>query len=389
MQSKNFKNLFNDIELTTEEKDKILNNIFEKNTKKFKKNYKYLSIAVSFIIVFSLTIFLIQNFKVANSSNIGVQTTDSNNNKINSNELELSLGEGGFGYSAIMLKNQDELRNQNPWTKEINLDKLPVYKDNFTNINYDDIANEIAKKLNIKIIEKDEFINNTDIKEKNIINSPIKSYICEKGIVIDITKQMISINWKTPIQLPKINKKLNDIEKEMEYVKHYYNLYKNLINVNEVEFEVTYDYSFNGDRFFNSFVFENTGNIEEKIFNYNFNKFQFSIVENGLVSLSIPLTREFTKIGQYEIINSESAIDNVLKGDYVTTIPNSGQISKDDIAKIELVYLDSGYIQPVYLFYIKINDNEINKADEKGLETYGMYYTPAIEGVKLLKCQFN
>lgn len=44
-------------------------------------------------------------------------------------KIRFSLSPGGMGYAGIMLFNREELISKNSWSEDINIDKLPVFKN--------------------------------------------------------------------------------------------------------------------------------------------------------------------------------------------------------------------------------------------------------------------
>jgi len=356
-----------------EQKERMLKNILENKKGKSIKFGRLAAIAASIIIVISSL--FIKTY--LDRKDEPPTTPDSHTPPAvdeNLPKIQFKLSAGGMGYSGIMLYNREELITKNPWSEDMKINTLPVFKnalptdtleleDHFPKKEKDRLASNIAKSLGVKIIEADESY----------------SYKCNKDISISIWPDLsASIYFDEPIELPDTNIK-DEYQKQVYYLKYYYKLYENLFNFKEPEFEVVYDYSFQGDRHYSYYVYDKKGTDQEKILNYSFNRASvgFSEEANGLHVIHLPSAYKHEKIGDYPIIPVEEAISNILKGDYLTTVPYDENISREDIVKIELEYYItpySEYLQPVYKTYIELE----NDRQENGLITYGIYYTPAV-----------
>lgn len=357
-----------------EQKERMLKNILENKKGKSISIGRLSAVAASIVIVISS--FFIRTYmdKKDYSPNVEYESPppviDENLPKI-----QFKFSPDGMGYHGIMLYNREELITNNPWSKDMKINTLPVFKnhlptepmeldDYIPREEKDKLAENIAKTLGVNILEADGFY---------------ASYKCDKGISISVWPDLsASIYWDEPVKLPDTNIK-DEYQRQVYYLKYYYQLYEELFNFKEPEFEVVFDYSFDGDKSYSHYVYDKKGTDQEKILNYSFNRasFGFSEETNGLHVIHLPSIYEYEKIGDYPIIPVEEAISNILKGDYLTTVPYDENISREDIVKIELEYYITPYsenFQPVYKAYIELE----NDRQENGLITYGIYYTPAI-----------
>lgn len=87
------------------------------------------------------------------------------------------------------------------------------------------------------------------------------------------------------------------------------------------------------------------------------------------------------KLGDYPIITESEALEALLDGNYITTVPvdylENGIIAKENVLCAETVYRDSmaeEYFIPYYRFWVKLSG--INEGE---LTTYGAFYVPALE----------
>lgn len=366
------KNALNHIKPNDEQKNRMLNNILEHQKHKRIRLTKYITIAASIIVVISSIFIKAYMDKIEFPPNIIEENSPPAIDK-NLSKIEFRLSPGGMGYAGIMAFNRYELINKNPWSENMDIDRLPVFKNDlptdFSQLeNYiprdkkDKLAQNIANALRIGKIKYEEKTN---------------LYTDGNNISININPDLsASIFWDESIKLPYADIK-NEYQRKLYYLEHYYKLYENLFNFEKPEFEVIYDYIYSGDKNYNHYVFDKNGSNQDKILNYSFNKARFGI-EDGMFVLHLPSVYEYEKIGDYPIISKDEAISNILDGKYLTTVPYDEDIDMEDIAKIELEYYISPYceyLQPVYTAYIELE----NDRQENGLITYGIYYTPAIE----------
>lgn len=358
-----------------EQKERMLKNILENKKGKSISIGRLSAIAASIVIIISSL--FIRNYmdrKDEPPTTPDIHTPPAVDENLP--KIQFKLSANGMGYFSIMLYNREELITNNPWSEDMDIDTLPVFRntlptelmeldDYISREKKDELAQNIAKILGVNIIETDE---------------AHTSYKCDRGISISIWPDLsASIYWDEPVKLPNMDIE-DEYQRQVYYLRYYYELYEDLFNFQEPAFEVVYDYSFQGDKHYSHYVYDKKGTDQEKILNYSFNRasFGFSEETNGLHVIHLPSIYEYEKIGDYPIIPVEEAISNILKGDYLTTVPYDENISREDIVKIELEYYVSPYseyFQPVYKAYIELE----NDRQENGLITYGIYYTPAVK----------
>ena len=144
------------------------------------------------------------------------------------------------------------------------------------------------------------------------------------------------------------------------------------------------EYTFSGEFFRRRFsAYDSSGDDVTDLLNYYFNQTDFLIDFDGRLS-GIRINHGLSlaeKIDDYPIISVEEAINHLLEGNYQTTVSYETP-EREAIAKIELGYrtgpLEETFL-PYYIFYILLpQDSDVEMAD--GLNMYGVYYVPAIEG---------
>ena len=91
------------------------------------------------------------------------------------------------------------------------------------------------------------------------------------------------------------------------------------------------------------------------------------------------LSNRIELLGDYPIIDAETARALLMAGNYTTTVPHTITAQDESlIGRVELVYRTSRYdetFMPYDRFYVELPEME----REGGLKTYGAYYVPAVE----------
>lgn len=397
MQNSEFNRVLGNVSLTKDEKAKILDKVLRGKSKRVNFN-KYLAIAAVLALLVSTIVFsqFIGNKETDpyftdgdNIDNTDTVETTPKNDYDNPDDIDkegkilFTLADSGFGYSAILALGKEDLENKNPWTVNMEIESLPIYKNDFNMSFWDSFANnetndvlarEIAEKLGVKILRVSD-----------------TSYECEQGVTIRVDPDGIIVRWDNPVKLPKISES-EEYAKQVKYLEHFYSKYEGLFGFQKPEFEVTVTYNYDGGKNYNLYVFDNNGTDDVKVENYSMRKAYLAVSEDGLSILRIPRKVEYEKVGEFPIISKDQAIENFLAGKYLTTIPFEEDITLEKIAKVELVYYYNQMaelFQPVYVAYIKLENT--GQTFENGLIEYGLYFTPAItdEYVAISEVHFN
>lgn len=285
--------------------------------------------------------------------------------------LKVVFEEESMGFEALMFYDISESDNSNPWSKKASLNTLPVYK----NLAYTDesgtpiylskndmetMAEQIAEKLQKEV---------STFEEKSMDS---KIY----GVVAFTENAEITVNGNGATSI----KFLNPVQFPSEYS------FADIFDFDELEISNYCEYTFQGEQKKTYAAYEKSGDLVEDILNYNFQSISFIPNQQGEL-MYIKLDHLLTaakKIGEYPIITSEEAMNSLLKGEYLTTVPDeyleNGKILKKQVEKVELIYR-SGNINevfmPFYRFYIKLPEIEGIELAE-GLNLYGIYYVPAV-----------
>ena len=325
---------------------------------------------------------------------------------------ELSFG--GMGYESYWMKDFSEFHTGNPWTPEMQLDTLPVYRNT---VLYDEelspqnadfalmqgILRAAVSRLGLEadVLKLDD--NSADEQEKQAIQekyeaagmtpppeenlTPAKVAYEAEGIRIQVgSSYRLKINLDKPRPYPPEllsgSAGLEQAEKKAHWLA---GEYADLLNMEQPTSAVQGgDYSYVGDRRYAMGIYDAAGSDLEKILHYNFYRAEFCDDDDGnlfLIWLSFPDLTDL--LGNYPAITPEQARQELLAGRYVTSVPY--EVPADaQIARVELVYRGETYdplYVPYYKFYVDVTDAPEHYTGEsmKGLRDYGAYYVPAID----------
>lgn len=178
-------------------------------------------------------------------------------------------------------------------------------------------------------------------------------------------------------------------EKLQNAAEYFYGEYQELFGYESPKFSLQSDYSFAGELNTRVMAYDAAGIQTEQIISYQFHNISFGIVPDEanpkkyrLTSLHYEIAYLGKELGEYPIITREEAEAELLKGNYLTTVPedSAGKLTADSIKYQEIVYWNSPYLkyhQPMYRFLVELNPlDTVSMA--AGLKTYGAYYVPAV-----------
>lgn len=301
-----------------------------------------------------------------------------------------------MGCEACYAYDISELDDGNPWTMNTKLDTMPVYKNisyNTTGIAIPGIgkenmlkrAEQAADALNMEITDvKYEMVDDIITNDSSIDNNTIYSVnaATDTAIITVTGDGMVTVSFNDGIELPKEYSftYTNPSDEEANRVTDYLiKKFSKFLSFNNPQKALFADYTFDGSRNRDYYVYDSDGNITKQILNYNFNKVAFAPDDNGNL-MQICKYNDLScaeKIGDYPIITSEDALKLLVNGNYITSVPEEIPGEKY-IVKTELVYrtaISDETFLPYYLFWIELPDMQ----QENGLKTYGAYYVPAVQ----------
>jgi hypothetical protein len=318
-----------------------------------------------------------------------------------------------MGFEGYLAYNSSELVNANPWNESLALSTLPVYRNLLT---YDEssIASgadwgkmrslllEVAERLGLdtdsvtvtdntpdeelkqQIIEKFEAVGDT---VPDGYFDPTELIVEADGLRITVDQSMtVAVSFQPAIALPEAYHFTADASsyEEMEAVAEYLKTeYRDFIGMENPQVNIYGgDYTYDGQQMYRIEFFDASGTDAEQIVQYNFDRVAFYCNDEGELFLARVYQPDLSeKVGDYPIITSEQALELLVNGTYLTTVPYE-MPGAEYVKKVELVYRtgqQETYYMPYYRFYVELPEAE----QENGLKTYGAYYVPAVSAAYL------
>ncbi len=353
---------------------------------------KWVAAAACFAIIISVVSFLNRN-KVITDPNLPM----------------LSINTGfseGMGYEGYMAHDITDLINANPWNEDMKLTHLPVIKNKLTfkemqkaeNPDYDlmeRLLKETAQSFGMDTANIPITNDVPDEETKKVIIAKFggkvpeghfdigRLFIEDENYEIEVdTSYTVKVDFKLPIKLPSTYNftyyaTYGETYKVAEYLKEEYTEFigmKNpVINISGGDFNIYAEQSYGI-----SFYEEGSDNIRS-ILNYHFNTVDFYCNDDGALFLARKYYTDLSDVvGEYPIIDTKEALTLLENGNYITTVPQESE-GAEHVKKVELVYRTNTtekLFMPYYRFYVELPDMK----HENGLNDYGAYYVPAVEG---------
>ncbi len=316
---------------------------------------------------------------------------------------------GGMGYEGYMVYDLSELDRNNPWTEDMELDTLPVFRNckkgdrtidkysYYTKKDAQTIFENAAHIIGVEI--ENEIFYDTPYPFDTEINADDNTFISRAEaecngdplniIRVDMELQhsgALMICFEAGIWLPEdidFRFRQDDKAEADKAMKYLMKEYRNLIQLENPVLSCWFDRTYKGEAIMKYSAYNKSDDNVESILNYNFRSVEFSPEDRGLLYL-IRINNGLANteyLGDYPIITAEEAREMLLDGEYITTVPHDG-FDAEDIEKVELIYRSvpwEEYFQPYYRFYVNITDEASISADDDKLLHYGAYYVPAVE----------
>ncbi|HBA49591.1 MAG TPA: hypothetical protein DCZ91_17705 [Lachnospiraceae bacterium] len=324
----------------------------------------------------------------------------------------MESGEGFEGYRAY---DASELVNANPWTEEMEISALPVYRNSAafrgqygTNLKADldkmeEYLKEVAGRLGL---DTDSLVITDDVPDeetRKIIMeklqigggtvpegyfNPTRLITEADGMKIEVDQYMTaSVYFEPAIELPaeyrfNYSASYEELEKTAGYLEEEFREFMGMEQPRQDINGGGYDIYFRQQY---KIAFYETGeDAVEQILQYNFNRVSFACDDEGKLFLARIYRPDISeKEGDYPIITAEEARELLTDGSYVTTVPGEMPGEKY-IRAVELVYRTGNwdlYYMPYYRFTVELPNPYGVAGGEKedGLKSYGAYYVPAVE----------
>lgn len=294
--------------------------------------------------------------------------------------LTIELGETGMGFEGYMAYDISELVSGNPWTEEAGLTTLPVYENPLELDEYGQPVGdraameaallEVAGRLGLEGVEIEE----TDWGALTIQGD---------GLTLDVTVTLpVTLEFEPPRTLPEgyhfgHHAPYDAMEAAGKYLME---TYDTLLDMEKPVFSLWGgDYNIYREQGYQIEVYEGAGDLTEQLVGYHFRRVAFYPDEEGRLWMIRFYQADLSqKLGDYPIITVEEAKALLGEGHYITSVPCELP-GLEYVEKVELVYRNGtleGCWMPYYRFYVRLPE----MAEEDGLQTFGAYYVPAVEG---------
>jgi hypothetical protein len=301
-----------------------------------------------------------------------------------------------MGFESELCYDITEMYNGNPWTAEMELPFLPVYKNGSyhaagvpTGLKEEVMMERLENTAKALGIEAE----NIETEKEGLTTTRVTGEA--DNLKIEVSADgVITVWFDEGLALPEAYNftYYDTTDEEAEQVLDYLmEQYSALIDFTQPEkvlsgFYVMWnDYDEAGNyismpKYEREYLlYDAAGGDVEDILNYTYNYIQFAPDDNGNLML-IRLYDSLScaeKLGDYPTITADEARSMLLNGNYLTSVPY--EITDEElIQRVELVYRNSRtekIFMPYYRFYVEIPEMK----HDNGLTDYGAYYVPAIK----------
>ena len=264
--------------------------------------------------------------------------------------------------------------NANPWTEDTQISTLPVFTNTYERPKSSselDTYTADYESMEALLIDAAEFFGYKSSRFE-IKNMTFQVFAELDNMTIYVNDEMTTrIYFDQGVALPTKYNISNDAtyEEKQEAAEYLRKKYKKLINMEDLQINVT-----DGENN-NISLFEGAADLADRIVNYNFNRSDFDIDKDGLIT-SIWIYRPdlSQKLGDYPIISIDEAKELLAAGHFYGggswTKNEAGEMVRifpgmEWVKHVELVYLPSFHYNvhmPYYAFYAG-----------------SLYYVPAID----------
>lgn len=315
----------------------------------------------------------------------------------------------GFGYEGFTVYDLAEYRRSNPWSPDMELTTLPVYRNGA----YDPLRIGMPRGFTEEEM-KAQLERYADMFGLTILSTETRweeIYTENRQIAIWVKAQTdngelsIVASGNASYTPPREQARLPEgyrftyssttDEEAMKTLAYLTELYSDVLGLVQPVAVTHGDYDFHGkfDRIY--FIYDGAGTAEEVILNYNFCRVGFASDEYGdakddsekseagslryLSQSNTLLLAE--KLGDYPIITADEARELLLAGYGQSSVPSDiATPTAENVEHVELVYRDGPMeelLLPYYRFDVRLPD-EPSCGSELGLKNYGVYYVPAV-----------
>lgn len=295
----------------------------------------------------------------------------------------------GMGFEGYLCYDIAELANGNPWSEDMELSTLPVYRNGA----YDPSGAGIPTGSSVEEMQEQlTFAASSlglEVLETGVLTAgDPEAAPTELRAVTDNGTLHIQASGAIVYFLPDGGQTLPDgysftrsdttkaqAEETLSYLA---NAYQSILCFEEPKAVSSGSYTFTGVFTRSYYLYDAAGDDLSDILNYHFRRARFGANESGNLS-SFRVDdglRLAEKLGDYPVISVAEATKLLARGHYQTSVPAAFP-GRQYIGKVELAYRTGSLeetLLPYYRFYVELPD----EVSALGLKTYGIYYVPAI-----------
>lgn len=293
---------------------------------------------------------------------------------------KISLGTVGFsgegaGAHTPVVRDISEYTTGNPWSAEMKLKRLPVYK-NTQSLSYDELLSTVRKTAE-KSGAQIKSVTQENLPECEWVVSENSLYAVRAetdiGTVSAYVTGDVNIVFYEPVAGEGSGR---------EAAEYFLGKYSAVTGFKDPVLCVIRCFDTNGEERSEYRCYDNANAALKRVENYNFESVYFDINENDeLESIRISSVDGAKKLGDYPAVSLGEAEKLLLDGKYISGSADGikdGRVTREKIKKTELVYstdaMDSCFV-PYYRFYV-----ELDRSPVPGLKCYGEFDVPAIKG---------
>lgn len=339
-------------------------------------------------------------------------TTERNPDTVSLETITIPDLYAGFGFEGFAVYDISEYRRGNPWTPDMKLTTLPVYRNGaydpsrvgvprgFTEEEMKEQLERYADALGLTILSTETKWENVYVKLRDPRTERKAVWVearTDGGVLRAAASGGVSLEpSRERAMLPEgcrfTNSSTTDEEagKTLAYL---IERYADALGLAQPA-AVTYgDYSIDGEFYRSYEAYDGAGTAEEIILNYNFRRVRFISDEHSVdaseKSGAGALQRIVLgdglllaeKLGDYPIISADEAKELLLSGYGQSSVPSDYPApTAETVEHVELIYRIGALeevLLPYYRFDVRLPDKS-NCGAGLGLKSYGVYYVPAI-----------
>ena len=315
----------------------------------------------------------------------------------------------GFGYEGFTVYDLTEYRRGNPWSPDMELTTLPVYRNGA----YDPLRIGMPRGFTEEEM-KAQLERYADMFGLTILSTETRweeIYTENRQIAIGVEAQTdngelgIVASGNASYTPPREQARLPEgyrftyssttDEEATKTLAYLTELYSDVLGLVQPVAVTRGDYNYDGKFNRSYFIYDGAGTAEEVILNYNFCRVGFASDEysdakddpekseaGSLQYLSQSNTMLLAeKLGDYPIISADEARELLLAGYGQSSVPpDITTPMAENVEHVELVYRTGPMeevLLPYYRFDVRLPDDP-DCGSELGLKSYGVYYVPAV-----------